>query len=149
MDYQNLMITPVMDRDIGSTFMACSMPMMPMAPMGGMYPYYGIFGGQSLKPIQNDKFESLEKKKQETKNSVKKVGVFASLITAGLLIASRGKIKGKLSSTKIFQNLAKNKTFRKAKVLLYKAKKSVKNFFAGVANKFKSTPATPTPTVTP
>ena len=145
----NLMFTPAMDRDIGSSYMLGYMPGMApmgMGPMVGCYPN-SIMGERPLRPIPQDKFESLEQKKEETKKSAKKAGGImagvAALVAAGILIASRGKIKTKIVNSNLLKNISKNKTFRKAKVVLYKATKSVKNFFAGVIGKFKKAPATP------
>ncbi len=153
----SLMFTPALDRDLGSTYMAnmTAMPMyspMGMGPMLGGYPN-SIMGERPLKPLTSDKFESIQAKKEETKKSVKKAGGImagiAALIAAGVLIASRGKIKAKLGNTKLFQNLAQKPFVKKAKAFFAKSYKAVKDFFVNLAGKFKKKPALPPPTVTP
>lgn len=150
MDFQNLMITPALDRDIGSTYMYYSMPMAPMSPMypmapiSPMSPNGSIYGTPQLRPISNDKFERVEQQRAETKKSGLKAGaILASIVAAALLIGSRGKIKAKLGNTNLFKNLAQKPFVQKAKAFVVKSYNAIKNFFAGIVNKFKKTPALP------
>ena len=136
MDFENLMITPPMHRDIGSTFLPYSMPMMGVGMP--MYPTYGINAGPQLKPIANDKYEKIQQKQKETTNSMKTAfAVLGSILGLCLLIGSKGKIKTRLSNINLFKNISKNKTFRKAKIGLYRTKKTIKNLFSNIINKFK------------
>ena len=151
----NLMFTPALDRDLGASYMArmAPMPMIspygmgPIGPMVGGYPN-SIMGERPLRPIQEDKFESIQQKKQETKKSAKKAGGImagiAALIAAGILIASRGKIKAKLGDMKLFQNLAQKPFFKKAGAFVKNAVTTVKDFFVNLnVGKFKKKPALP------
>ena len=150
----NLMFTPALDRDLGASYMArmAPMPMIspygmgPMGPMVGGYPN-SIMGERPLRPIQEDKFESIQQQKQETKKSAKKAGGImagiAALIAAGILIASRGKIKAKLGDMKLFQNLAQKPFFKKAGAFVKNAVTTVKDFFVNLVGKIKKKPALP------
>lgn len=140
MDMENLMVTPAMYRDIGASYLPYSMPMM--MPMMPMYPQYGIYGGAQLKPLGNDKFEGQQKKKAEAKESGKTAAAIAgSLVAAGLLIGSRGKIKaklgGKVTTSKWAQKVKTSKTYRKARVVAHNIAKKVKAPFVAGYNKIK------------
>ena len=70
-------------------------------------------------------------------------GEIAALIAAGILIASRGKIKAKLGNMKLFQNLAQKPFFKKAGAFVKNAVTTVKDFFVNLVGKIKKKPALP------
>ncbi len=84
MDFENMMITPVIYQDIPSSFMMNPMPMMPLY---GAYPYYGI---TPMKPVlNNDKFEKIEEKNKETRHTLKKTAIIGGIATAALIFLSK------------------------------------------------------------
>lgn len=92
MDFENMMVTPVMYQDIPSSFMMQPM-MLPM--YGGMYPSYGV--GQLQPALPNDKFQKLETKNQESKQAIKKTAITLALLTAaGIFISKKFKPDVKL-----------------------------------------------------
>ncbi len=87
MDFENMMITPVMYQDIPSSFMM--QPMMPMygGMYGGMYPAYGV---GTLRPaLPNDKFQKLENKNKEGRNAIKKTAIALAILTAAGLFLTK------------------------------------------------------------
>ena len=132
MDFENLMITPPMHRDIGSTFLPYSMPMMGVGMP--MYPTYGINAGPQLKPIANDKYEKIQQKQKETTNSMKTAfAVLGSILGLCLLIGSKGKIKTKIGNGKIL----KSPIFTNIKNKFSQIKNGISKFFSGIVTKFK------------
>lgn len=85
MDFENMMITPVMYQDIPSSFM-----MQPMMPMyGGMYggTAYGV--GKLQPALPNDKFQKLENKNKEGRNAIKKTAIALALLTAAAIFLTK------------------------------------------------------------
>lgn len=103
MDFENMMFTPVMYQDIPSSFMMQPMPMMnPFAgPM--MYPTYGV---GTMQPLKDDKFERLQQKDNETKQTMLKAGLtLAGIVAIGMLCKSAGAKKAATSLNTYFSSL--------------------------------------------
>lgn len=92
-----MLSTPPMYRDIGSTFRAFEMPL----PVYGMSYGCGYYGGSSLKPtLTHDKFESVQKLKEKQSKDVKKIlgGIGGALLAICALAIFKGKA-GKAAQT--------------------------------------------------
>lgn len=122
MDFENLMVTPAMYRDIPSSMMFAPYMMSPytMSPML-MPPLLGVTG--QIPPMQpglsSDKFERIQNKKDsEGKHTFLKAAIAATALTAaGWILSKRFKIP---KVTNLFKNF--NKT-------------SIKNYAAGLKTK--------------
>ena len=96
MDFESMLVTPVMYRDIGSSFMMQPMAMpymmpgiMPMVP-GALYP--------AIAPMQpaltDDKFEKKQIKEQENKTAMKRSALALAILgVGGWFLSKRFKIK--------------------------------------------------------
>lgn len=138
MDFENMMVTPTIYQDIPTSFMMNPMPMMPMC---GMYPAYGV--GTMRPVLNNDKFQKLEEKENETKHTLGKTGIIAAaLITAAILFGK----KFKAPSIQLFKNIGtKVKSgYSTAKTSvsnsLNKAKNATINLWNKVSARFKQNP---------
>lgn len=133
MDFENMMMTPVMYQDIGSSFMMRPMPgFMMMPPMMG-YPSYGV---SPMRPVLNDdKFERIQKKDKESKNTMIKTGIGLAVMTAAAwILHKRFKIPPK----------AVTGTATGAKTSVFsKLGTKIKSGFNKFKNLFKKTPAAP------
>lgn len=136
MNFEDMMVTPVMYQDIPSSFMMQPMPMMMPGMMAGMYPMYGI--GPMQPVLNDDKFERLEKKEAESKNSAAKAGIALATLTALGLFVFKGKVKPKVKP------ITKGKFISKAKIMprLRLAKQKIKAFGRKIKGFFtkKTTP---------
>lgn len=137
MDFENMMITPVIYQDIPSSFMMNPMPMMPLY---GAYPYYGI---TPMKPVlNNDKFEKIEEKNKETRNTLRNTAIIGGIATAALIFLSKKfKVPGinlpKLGS-KIQSGLSSLKS--NGQKLYNSAKNGIINGFNKLKGIFKKNP---------
>ncbi len=123
MDFESMMYTPAVYRDIPSSFMYNSMmPIMPMMPAYGMMPC----AYSPLAQLPNDKFVKLQEKEKETKNTVFNtlagLGVF---LISGLLL---GKLSKKIGIPKRL-NLNNNNLINRAKNAFSNSISKVKKFF--------------------
>lgn len=135
----DLMSTPPMYRDIGSTFLAQQMTI----PMGGVQPFVGgTTGVPPMRPsLTHDKFESIQQQKEDQKKQIKKtVGIIGGIAATALaLVLFRKKLPA------VDKLLTKISTGAKGfvKNTLPKAWEGVKGFFKGIVSKFKGMKALP------
>lgn len=140
MDFENMMMTPVMYQDIGSSFMMRPMPgFMMMPPMMG-YPSYGV---APMRPMLNDdKFERIQQKDKESKNTMIKTGIGLAVMTAAAwILHKRFKIPPK-AVTGTATGAAAATTGAKTSVFS-KLGTKIKSGFNKIKNLFKKAPAAP------
>ncbi len=128
MDFENMMATPVMYRDIASSFMMNPMPIMPMY---GMTPYYGVTPMQPA--LSNDKFEKINDKEKETKHSLINALLIGGIITTAAVIFGKIFKVPKLKMPNFITNLKP-----KLKNSLIAAKNTISNGLTSAKNGIKN-----------
>lgn len=134
MDFENIMATPVIYRDIASNFMMNPMPMMPMMPMYGVYPQYGV--GTMPPALNNDKYEKINEKDNESKHTLRNTVIIGALLTGAALLFGKFFKAPKIN---LFRNLKPklHNGVKSAKNLVLNGLQHIKNKTVALGNKLK------------